>query len=107
MMRLLTILLVTAALAAPAAAQGRNGCPPGLARKSPACVPPGQAKKMWREGDLYDGPWAPVDWWEYDLPRPRAGETWVRVGDDLAVRVDDVTRAVVQIIALAAAVLGN
>ncbi len=24
-----------------------DGCPPGLAKKSPACVPPGQAKK-WR-----------------------------------------------------------
>lgn len=27
------------------------GCPPGLAKKSPACVPPGQAKKMWNEGE--------------------------------------------------------
>ncbi|MBA2466249.1 MAG: hypothetical protein H0V46_01420 [Sphingomonas sp.] len=25
-------------------------CPPGLAKKSPACVPPGQAKRMFREG---------------------------------------------------------
>ena len=23
-----------------------NGCPPGLAKKTPACIPPGQAKKM-------------------------------------------------------------
>lgn len=28
-----------------------NGCPPGLAKKSPACVPPGQAKKRWNRGD--------------------------------------------------------
>ena len=26
-------------------AKGKKGCPPGLAKKSPACVPPGLAKK--------------------------------------------------------------
>jgi hypothetical protein len=34
-------------------AQNRYGgaaCPPGLANRSPACVPPGQAKRMFREG---------------------------------------------------------
>jgi hypothetical protein len=30
---------------------GRNGCPPGLARKNNGCLPPGQAKKR---GDIYD-----------------------------------------------------
>lgn len=25
---------------------GAGGCPPGLAKKSPACIPPGQAKKL-------------------------------------------------------------
>ena len=25
-------------------------CPPGLAKKTPACVPPGQAKRMFRQG---------------------------------------------------------
>lgn len=25
-------------------------CPPGLAKKAPACIPPGQAKRMFREG---------------------------------------------------------
>ena len=107
MMRILTILLLSAALASPAAAQGRNGCPPGLAKKSPACVPPGQVGKAWREGDRYDGPWAPIEWWEYDLPRPRANETWVRVSDDVVVRVNDDTRAIIDIIRLATVVLGN
>lgn len=29
---------------------GVGGCPPGLAKKSPACVPPGQAKKLFNVG---------------------------------------------------------
>jgi hypothetical protein len=29
---------------------GAEGCPPGLARKTPACVPPGQAKRMFEQG---------------------------------------------------------
>ena len=29
---------------------GGNACPPGLANRSPACVPPGQARRMFREG---------------------------------------------------------
>ncbi len=29
---------------------GVGGCPPGLAKKSPACVPPGQAKKLFGIG---------------------------------------------------------
>lgn len=29
---------------------GSNACPPGLAKKSPACIPPGQAKRMFSEG---------------------------------------------------------
>lgn len=33
-----------------------GGCPPGLAKKNPACVPPGQAKQAYRIGDrLPDG----------------------------------------------------
>lgn len=29
---------------------GSNACPPGLAKKSPACLPPGQAKRMFSQG---------------------------------------------------------
>lgn len=29
---------------------GGNACPPGLANRTPACVPPGQARRMFREG---------------------------------------------------------
>ena len=45
MTRLLTLVLAATLLqAAPALAKSKH-CPPGLAKKSPACVPPGQAKK--------------------------------------------------------------
>ena len=29
---------------------GAGGCPPGLAKKSPRCIPPGQAKKLFNVG---------------------------------------------------------
>ena len=29
---------------------GLGGCPPGLAKKTPACVPPGQAKQLFNVG---------------------------------------------------------
>jgi hypothetical protein len=29
---------------------GGAACPPGLAKKSPSCLPPGQANRMFREG---------------------------------------------------------
>ena len=32
---------------------GVGGCPPGLARKHNGCMPPGQAKKMFRVGQRY------------------------------------------------------
>jgi hypothetical protein len=31
---------------------GGNVCPPGLANRTPACVPPGQARRMFREGQV-------------------------------------------------------
>jgi hypothetical protein len=33
---------------------GRNGCPPGLAKKNNGCLPPGQAKKNGRFNDRYN-----------------------------------------------------
>jgi hypothetical protein len=33
---------------------GVGGCPPGLAKKNNGCLPPGQAKKMFRIGQRYD-----------------------------------------------------
>src|SRR6056297_1924722 len=55
MIRIALIALLAATVAIPASSQPKN-CPPGLAKKSPACVPPGQAKKgvtaeEWHRGD--------------------------------------------------------
>ena len=56
------------------------GCPPGLAKKNPRCIPPGQAKKLargqhWRNayGDRYGFRQIPYDLRQrYDLdPRDR------------------------------------
>ncbi|KZY43055.1 hypothetical protein A3731_01070 [Roseovarius sp. HI0049] len=51
-------LLITAAVAAtalsPVAAHaGSKGCPPGLAKKHNGCLPPGQAKKIYRSDRQY------------------------------------------------------
>ncbi|WP_228028684.1 excinuclease ABC subunit A [Donghicola mangrovi] len=51
---------MAATLTAPMAFAAGNGCPPGLAKKDPACVPPGQAKKMYNHDrddhdDRHDG----------------------------------------------------
>jgi len=46
-------LLGAMALGQPALADTR-ACPPGLAKKSPACVPPGQARKAYRGIDVGD-----------------------------------------------------
>ncbi|MCL7464755.1 hypothetical protein [Phaeovulum sp. NW3] len=59
-----------------------QGCPPGLAKKNPPCVPPGQAKKWsgFRKGDrIRDGYVLVRDPWRYGLDR---GATYYRVGDD-------------------------
>jgi hypothetical protein len=32
---------------------GNGGCPPGLAKKNPPCVPPGQAKKLYNVGQRF------------------------------------------------------
>ncbi len=81
-------------------------CPPGLAKRNPPCVPPGHVKS-WRTRGHYLGPWVPVDCWRHDLPRPVRGETWLRLGPDVVVRVNDDTRAIVDVVRLAGVVLSN
>jgi len=61
MLRINSILAATVAAfaltGAPALAQtdanSTKACPPGLAKKDPACVPPGQVGKSWVEGQVY------------------------------------------------------
>ena len=54
-MKLMTLAAAAAlALIAAPALAAPKGCPPGLAKKSPACVPPGLAKKGVTAGDVAD-----------------------------------------------------
>lgn len=77
-------------------------CPPGLAKKSPRCVPPGQARhqEALRRGDRFDpGPYAIInDPLRYGLDR-QPGWDYYRDGDR-AYRVDRETRRVLAVINL-------
>ena len=103
------IFLMTATLAAITAAPAlaKPGCPPGLAKRTPACVPPGLARKgvsthEWRRGDIiYDDYVIIRDRWRYDLPPLADGEAYVRVGDAI-LRVERETLQVIALIGLLA-----
>ena len=88
---------------AAAQANPSNGhCPPGLAKKDPACIPPGQARdddrdEYWRVGDRVDRDWTIVDRDRYGLPRLEDGEAYVRVGDQI-LRVDREQRLILAIL---------
>jgi len=77
-------------------------CPPGLAKKSNGCLPPGQAKRMWNMGEPL-----PRQVAYYPLPRelyarltpPPYGYQYVRVDNDILLMMT-ATR-------LIAGVLGN
>lgn len=76
-------------------------CPPGLAKKNPPCVPPGQAQKYSR-GDVIYGDYRIVgDPGRYGLDRD---QTYYRVGD-YVYRVDRDTREVLDLIGAVARVL--
>ncbi|OWU83884.1 hypothetical protein ATO6_15820 [Oceanicola sp. 22II-s10i] len=95
-------------------------CPPGLAKKSPACVPPGQAKKhdsrrdrdedrhhhRYRAGDRI------IDYNDLVLIRDPGRYaldpygTYYRSGD-YVIRVDRQTNEVLSLIGLATAILGG
>ena len=82
---------------------GQGGCPPGLARKSPACVPPGQAKKQLKVGERL-----PKDYKGYtpysQIPRDLRRQHGLTVGDryvyrdERLYRVDAKTRVVEQVV---------
>lgn len=79
-------------------------CPPGLAKKNPPCIPPGQVGKAYHIGDRYDddGYWRDEDRSRYGLPPLPRGESYYRVGDSF-LRVDDDTRLVLELIEVLAA----
>jgi len=82
---------------------GQGGCPPGLARKSPACVPPGQAKKQLKVGERlskdYQG-YTPYSQIPRGLRRRHglnASDRYV-YRDEHLYRVDPKTRVIEQIV---------
>ena len=108
-MRKLTLALATIAsfgTATAVPAGGAKGCPPGLAKKTPACVPPGQAKKgvtteEWlARGDYIDDSYERIhDRHRYRLPRLDEGEAYYKDGT-IVYRVDRETRRVIELIRL-------
>lgn len=84
-------------------------CPPGLAKKSPACVPPGQAAKhggLWRTGDRL--PEDDVHWItypdRYSLPPLPAGQRYAVLGNQLYV-VDEGTSRILNVLTAISAIL--
>ena len=55
-----------------------NFCPPGLAKKTPACIPPGQAKRMFAEGQR-----VPVSYGDYITREILLGRIPVGYHDDI------------------------
>ena len=89
-----------------AASQQHKGCPPGLAKKTPSCVPPGQAARYGtRVGDrLRSQDYVLVrDYDRYDIER-RDDWRYYRDGDRL-IRVDARTQQILSIINLARVLL--
>jgi hypothetical protein len=89
------VAAVTLTAGAPVMAQGAKGCPPGLAKKNPPCVPPGQVGKSWTpdriyvEGDRVRGSYVVIpadDWAEYELT-PITDDSIYVVIDNQIVRV--------------------
>lgn len=87
---------------------GGSACPPGLAKKTPACVPPGQAKRMFSEGQripsgfnsFTDFDEIPLDFRD-DIPSRYGSEAFRYIyRDDSIYVVDRRTRIVSDIINL-------
>ena len=85
----------------------RRNCPPGLAKKNPPCIPPGQAKK-WRKGYALpdDVVFFPVtgDLLDHLSPLPR-GYRYVHVDKDVLL-IAEASKKVIDAVTLLSAV-GN
>ena len=91
-MRIATIILTAALATLPMHAEAGNGnkgvaggCPPGLAKKNPPCIPPGLAMK-YRAGDfIRPDEWQYYmfmeDWQKLGFERPGPGEGYYKIGD--------------------------
>lgn len=74
-------------------------CPPGLAKKEPACIPPGQVDKILRSGWDADRYTRIDDLAKYDLTAPD-GDWDYYVVDNTIVRVDRTTRDILGVVRL-------
>jgi hypothetical protein len=75
---------------------GNGGCPPGLAKKNPPCVPPGLAKP--KEGDyVHDYDYRRIT--DYDRYRLEPQYSYYRVGE-MIYRADPTTFQILEIIGL-------
>lgn len=103
--QILAATLATLTLAGlPAFADSAKACPPGLAKKDPACVPPGQVGKSWTpdhvyvEGDRLRGDYVILgedDWDDLSLA-PIADDTVYVVIDNQIVRVKQSNLVVIE-----------
>lgn len=82
---------------------GGGGCPPGLAKKNNGCMPPGQAKKLYRTGQRF--PQSYGNRWSYNqIPydvRQRYGfdsNDRYYYGDGYIYRVDPRTQLIQQVV---------
>jgi hypothetical protein len=82
---------------------GVGGCPPGLAKKHNGCMPPGQAKKLYRIGQRfplsYGNRWS-YNQIPYDLCRQYGFDPYDRYyyGDGYVYRVDPKTMLIQQVV---------
>ncbi|MGI1660907.1 excinuclease ABC subunit A [Palleronia sp. KMU-117] len=111
--QIVTVLALLLTVSGWGAAAAPNGCPPGLAKKDPPCVPPGLAKQgvdtddRLRRGDYYDRDYDRIrDWDAYDLPSIGGNEGYYRNGR-IVYRVDERTRRVLDWIELTDEILRN
>ncbi|SPF78537.1 hypothetical protein ALP8811_02464 [Aliiroseovarius pelagivivens] len=80
---------------------GAAGCPPGLAKKNPPCVPPGLAKP--KEGDyVHDYDYLPFT--DYDRYQLDPRYSYYRVGE-MIYRADPTTFRILEVIGLMDALL--
>ncbi len=103
-----TILTVASVITADVTVAQPKGCPPGLAKKDPACVPPGQANKgvsageardHHRRGDVVDRGdlFYLENFARYDLPPLPSGQRYAVV-DDRIVVIDSDSYRILQLI---------
>ena len=80
--------------------RGPGSCPPGLAKKNPACMPPGQYKKYYRGDYIPDfRSYDRLRYREYGLPYPGDDRRYIRIGND-AYLIAEATQRVIEVINL-------